>query len=554
VHSYDFWWHLATGKYIVENGSLPESDPFSYTASDIEIERKPVILKGYWLSQIIFYAIYSVWSLKGIIIFRSLFMIITLFFIFMTIRKQNASLPLALIMTMGFYLIQNSYSGERPVLFTYLVFSISYYLLEDFRINRSRSVFLIPPLVMLLSNLHLGYVVCIMLVTLYLAGEGLERLFRKDYDNAVLKGLVLVWILTIIASIANPNGAIMLKRIFYVHSSTHIQGIAEFTPTFTLYKYKVSEFNYLIAAFFLCSLLALRYFKKTGFTHILLLAVFTVMSLSALRYNIFYAAVAAPILARVIIFTKNEKIMNRLINSIKIGKGVTHIVFFMCGLFLVFYILPSFARDDFRARTDYMVPERAADFLARVKIDGNMFNEFGFGGYLIWRLYPDKKVFIDGRALEPDIYTEYQNVVHLSSENWDDILEKHDISHVVIPSIFYHGNIMYFTEELFDNDDWVLLYADHLSLVFLRNEPEHSSLIKEYSIDKNIGMNTIIIQATIRAMRNPSNPYFLITLGKAFFRMGRIDDAEKAFTMAASRDPGNKEITFWLQKLKETKQ
>ena len=30
---YDFWWHIATGRYIVETGSLPDKDPFSYTST-----------------------------------------------------------------------------------------------------------------------------------------------------------------------------------------------------------------------------------------------------------------------------------------------------------------------------------------------------------------------------------------------------------------------------------------------------------------------------------------------------------------------------------------
>src|SRR6266542_6129141 len=47
----DFWWHISTGRWIWQNGTLPASDPFSYTASlEPDIQRS-IILKGYWLAQ-----------------------------------------------------------------------------------------------------------------------------------------------------------------------------------------------------------------------------------------------------------------------------------------------------------------------------------------------------------------------------------------------------------------------------------------------------------------------------------------------------------------------
>jgi hypothetical protein len=523
LHSYDFWW----------------------------------LLKGYWLAQVIFYKVYGTWDVKGIIILRSLLMILFLFFIYLTIRKQGVSPLLALVLTTGCFFIQKSFSGERPVLFTFLAFSVVFYLLEDYRINRSKKVFLIPFLVLLLANMHPGYVVCIMMITLYIIGEGLRYFFSKNASKDILKGLLIIWGLTVMLSILNPNGAVMLKRIFYdVHGGAHIKGIIEFTPTFTMFKNKIFQIRYSYIAFLALSLLGLRYLKRIGITHLIILATFTVMGFVALRYVIFFMGTAAPILARIIICIKEERVFQKIPPLLKPREVFLHVIAFLVGFSIVLNTIPSFARDSLREETKHYVPKGAADFLSSIEIQGNMFNEFGFGGYFIWRLYPDKKVFIDGRALEPEVYKEYQKLVQLEKwENgsWKDIIEKYDISYIVLPPIYQHGGIIALVEELFINDNWVLLYVDHLALIFLKNDIENASLMEQYEIDKSIGLHTIIVQASSRAMRNKVNPYFLISLGKVFFMMGRLDDAEKAFLMASEKDPDNNLLKFWMHKLENTR-
>ena len=44
-------------------------------------------------------------------------------------------------------------------------------------------------------------------------------------------------------------------------------------------------------------------------------------------------------------------------------------------------------------------PDGAARFLLANHIGGPMFNTYEYGGYLMWRLWPQERVFIDGRAL-----------------------------------------------------------------------------------------------------------------------------------------------------------
>jgi len=406
--------------------------------------------------------------------------------------------------------------------------------------------------------MHPGYIVVILLITLYLLGEGVRCLISRDYKGSIFKGLLMIWVLTVIFSMLNPNGLNifinMISTRLFTKDTMHV---VEMLPTFHLYAIKMIPIDYSYIAFLSFSLLSLRYFKKIGVVHMLLLIVFIIMSLVAYRYIIFYMSIAAPIVARIIINLSKEKGFGKLIKVLKAKENSLFLIASIIGVVLVLNASISLAGFKLKENDFFAFPKGAADFLSNVKIKGNMFNEYGFGGYLIWRLYPEKMVFIDTRSLEPDVTFEYKVVAFALERtylSWKDILKKYNISYVVTRPLWQNGKIIPIVEKLLDSTDWVLIYSDHLSLIFLQNDPENLSIIKRYSIEKQEGFNTIIAQASGWAMTaNKINPNYFITLGKIFFKMGKLNDAEKAFVMAYEIDPDNSTVKEWLHKLREDK-
>jgi hypothetical protein len=554
VSNYDFWWHLATGKYIVENRSLPQSDPFSYTSHEEPATKKSLILKGYWLSQVIFYKVYSQWDLKGIIILRSLLLMGYLLLIFLAVRKQGPPDSLALLLVIGVFFLAIDFTGERPQLFTFFFFSLIVYFLEDFRTTRSRKILLIPIAILLLSNMHPGYIVCILLLSLHLLGEGVLLVMRQNPADKGFKLLFSVWVLTLIISSLNPNGFSVFGEMLTLGEQT--RGIVEFMPTFYAYTNNLSQLHYPYIVFLLLSLLSLRYIRKIGPVHALVLITFTAMSLASLRYLIFYMCAAAPIIARTVLYIKEEKYINSYFSNLKSRDGLVFGLASVLGAILVFSEIPDFARREFRENTAFAVPKDAAGFLNIQKIYGNMFNEYGIGGYLIWRLYPEKKVFIDGRHLENDVADDYNIIASAyidANRQWTDLLKKYGITYIVMQPLTVRGEIIPLVEKLFDMDDWALIYSDHFALVFLKKDDNNAQLISRFAKDKSDGLQTIIVQAAAKAMKSPNNPYYFISLGKAFFRMNKIDSAEKAFAAASQIDPDNAEINEYLGKLNDRK-
>ncbi|MEW6584624.1 MAG: hypothetical protein AB1442_03325 [Nitrospirota bacterium] len=550
VYNSDFWWHLAAGKYITETRSLPTNDPFAYTSQEEPSTRKSIILRGYWLAQVAFYKIYDSWSAKGIITLRSVVMSLFLFFVFLAIKKQRAPDILAVLLTVCIFFTAKGFLGERPQLFTFLTFSIVLYLLEAFRTTKSKKIFLIPFIIFVLSNMHPGFVVCILLVALYTLGTAAKLLGKEESPAGSLKTLCIVLMLSAIASLLNPNGLSVIGELLMLSSDEQRKGIVEHMPTFSVYFNKFGPVDYSYISFLVASSLSLRYIRKTEIIHLLSLVVFSIMSFVSLRYIIFYMAIAAPLLAATILNASEEKIFEKFTGVVKRKEKFTAAASGIIGIFLVFVSIPALAKYEFKESTFFDVPKGAADFLAGQQIEGNMFNEYGFGGYLIWRLYPEKKVFIDGRSLETNILEEYQIIassVAGGRRSWEDIAKKYDITYIVMPPLMPRGEIYPIVETLFDKDEWALIYYDHLSLVFLRNDSRNVYVVRKLARDKIEGLNTIILQAAARANKNPTNPYYFMTLGKVFFKMKRFDDSHRAFTMALQRDPHNALIKKWLQ-------
>ncbi len=558
VSNNDFWWHLASGKYIVQHRSLPQIDPFSYTSHAESTAIKSAILKGNWLSQVIFYAVFSGWGLKGIIVLRSVLLTSFLLLIFLTVKKQGLSDLLTLPLVAGVFFVAITFTGERPQLFTFFIFSLVMYLLEDYRVTGSRKILFVPVATLLSSNMHYGYIVCILLISVYLLGEGISQASKRPWPAYNKRFILLfgVWIFALILSFLNPSNFSILGAILFYKEQIGTRGIVEFMPTLSVYAKKFSSINYAYIGFLILSLFSLRYPRKIGVVNMLILITFTIMSLVSIRYMIFYMCAAAPILARVILYAKEEMLSASSKAILRTKEGFLYGLVFILGAFLVFSEVPALAAYEFRANTTFAVPQEAADFLKGHKIHGNMFNEYGFGGYLIWRLYPEKKVFIDGRDLEDDVHSDYDIIGKAMTEEgryWADLMEKYGITYIVMPPLTVGGEIIPLVEKMFDMNEWVLIYNDNLALIFLKKDENNMQLISKYAKDKTDGLQTIVIQAAARAMTNPGNPRYFVSLGKVFLRMNKSEEAEKAFTMAYKIDPGNAVVSEYLKKIGEQK-
>jgi hypothetical protein len=113
------------------------------------------------------------------------------------------------------------------------------------------------------------------------------------------------------------------------------------------------------------------------------------------------------------------------------------------------------------------LPLEAAEFLEQAQLPGRMFNTYNWGGYLIWRLYPDDPVFVDGRtdlyALNSRVLEDYA-LVHWVRPGWEEVLDRYGIGYVVTERTGLL-DVM-----LAGSGGWQPVHQDDLAIVYTRSE------------------------------------------------------------------------------------
>lgn len=120
------------------------------------------------------------------------------------------------------------------------------------------------------------------------------------------------------------------------------------------------------------------------------------------------------------------------------------------------------------------LPCIAADFLAENPPPKQIFNSYGLGGYLLFRLYPETKVFIDGRL---DTYPHQVWLDMLAGEenrfSIDELIARYGISTFVIGVRDSFGDPMHIASRLAGRPDFVLVHLDDVAAVFVRKTADN---------------------------------------------------------------------------------
>src|SRR5262245_45863160 len=148
----DIWIHLKTGETILKTWSVPDKDPYSFSASDHDY------VAHEWLSGVAFYVVYAAGGVTGLIFFKSAIIFATCAALLGACRALSIRLAVALPCFAMMLFIGSARFLERPHIFSYLFEAL--YLLCYFswrRSGRRAWLYAIPPLHMLWTNMHGGH-------------------------------------------------------------------------------------------------------------------------------------------------------------------------------------------------------------------------------------------------------------------------------------------------------------------------------------------------------------------------------------------------------------
>ncbi len=366
------------------------------------------------------------------------------------------------------------------------MFLVIVYLLIDssLRSGKGKRLWWILPVIVLWSNIHAAVILGLVVEAAFLAAFASERFLSKaGYGIWYPEGrraaatLVVIFVLSILVCGINPCGYQVLQVPFQLTAiiDSGLLKNQEWQQPSPLQ----------LPFFYLCALVALLLhainFRKLHVAGFLLTAFFAYISLKYVR-NIGLFAILTPLCVAPYLSELRPRLQAyRLV--LMAAAGVL--------LFFIFWRSPF----EFGVGQASYFPDKIVRFTRERNLQGHMLNSYAFGGYLIWHLYPERKVFIDGRN---EVYLPLiKNIVEsrADSRKWKKFLNDYQIEYALLNYVDQleelkimqkDGNSVTtyapFSSTHFPRSAWALIYWDDDGMVMIKRNGANQLLMSlEYS-------------------------------------------------------------------------
>ncbi len=438
----DPYWHIAAGEWILANGTVPTTDPFSHT-----FQGAPWTAHE-WLSEIVFAIAYRLGGWGGVRVLIGLASMATAFLLARELLKYLNPVPaLAVLMLALANLAIAATARPQTLVFPIIVFWLGE-LLEARRQGRAPGWILLPVMV-LWANLHGSFILGLALLGPF-ALEALIEGWRNW--RVVLREWTLVSLGALFAALINPSGVSGLLFPLQLMSMPALAFIMEWASSSfeRLTPFEVA----LLAALFYCLFRGVR----MPLIRLALLLGFLHMALQHRRFSTVLLLTGALLLAEPIAATLKPRVKSASRGSRRLPVKVSAFAaaFVLC-LAAVRLAVPVVIDDD--SQTPIAALASVPDNLLRQPV----FNDYEFGGYLIFK---GVRPFIDGRA---DMYgTEfirnYVGLHELENTAITALLDKYGIVWAIVHADHRRGRI-------FDRlAGWRVHYNDKVATVFVRDD------------------------------------------------------------------------------------
>jgi hypothetical protein len=428
----DFWWHLRTGRWMLDNHRLPSNDLYTYTVSShawVDHEYLTEVLMAYLNS----------WG--GLALISIAFAVLTLLGFLLIYRTADAGRRPYVIAGLGLALGGLAGApiwGPRAQMITFTFTCLELYWIARYLSGRSRSIYYLPLVVALWANLHGGFVIAFVLLGIAITAEVADWIMERDDTRRIghrrrVRTLGQVLLICLVAVLATPHGlSVYSNPIETLTSPAQRRLIVEwFSP----------DFHQLVIAPFLAMIILLligfAFRRPTTYQLLLTVAVLGLALESARNIAIFVAA-TTPILIETWSGAWEDLCSSRgwsltFPPPSRLLRGVTVVALAIITGAVVFRIGSSLAHQAADTASNY--PVAASDYLAaHPEVGTRMYNQYGWGGYLANRFYPDpnRRVFIFGEAsvMGDSFLQQYQDVQTLRS-NWQETLDRYQVDYVV---------------------------------------------------------------------------------------------------------------------------
>ncbi len=488
IRDNDIFWHLRTGRYIVETHRLPVPDPFSWTSTGSAYPGEEVTrrfnLTHEWLSQVALYLTYLAAGFPGLVAARILVLIAFCSLTGWVVYRRTTDYLLSLAAVLASAAMAFYFAQSRPFLATFFFLALTVAILES-----GRRLWVLPFLFVIWANCHSGFILGWVACLAYAVNS------RKFW----LPGAV-----AILASGLNPNGFRILPVLLsYRVSAIQTNNLEWQKPIF----WNPGIFSFLL---FGSLLLLLISWRRARFTDWLLYVAFAAISLTAVRNTIFLGLVGPIVIAT---YLPRRRFL-----------APAALTFGSAALILFDIVPAAAAHNTFAFRpAAWQLPEGAAFFIEAHGLRARLFNSYEDGGYLLWRLWPLDRVFIDGRGLSEQAFADYRRILYDTSGGATaaGLITHYGIQLLVLPGFDYLSGQVY---PVAVNLTSQLIYADATSLVFMPHPPPGITPLPNPETALLAGLST---QCETHVAHDPLHPRCAFGLAELYAARNDTDRARQ---------------------------
>lgn len=527
----DIWFHMKAGQLILETGSFIYNEIFSYPAAGREW------LYHEWLFGVLSYKVYALFGVNGLILGKAAILTLAFAIVYRDMRLRGVNPYLAsFILTIAVLAARFRFT-ERPHIFKFLFVVAFIYILDLYRLKGKNRLWILPITQLIWTNTHGSFILGPVIISIYLLSEVLSGKKRE------IKFLTSILLFSSITTLINPYGLKLVIFSLGFEEKAVLAAITEWAPT---------QLKDLYGAFGLLLVTGIASFifkyRRLDVTDLLLFGLFVYLSVKAIRFTALFSVATAPIVAG------NLQQLSSIatLTSTSSRKWIMGIFLLLLVILLSIHEIKRNPILVFGLGQGEGFPRKAIKFIKQHPIKGNIYNSYVFGGYLIWGLYPEGKVFVDGRAELYDNEFQKAFISGISLNKWFEAINRLDITYAVIA--YTAEGLDPIGRQIATDPNWVLIYWDNASRVYVRDIPGNQDIIKgfghrvivdpvtfNFDLIKNAindGLGEALEMEVKRDIEgDPENTKALYWLGMLYYETGKKGEAVKTWEKAVSIKP-----------------
>jgi hypothetical protein len=448
ITPHDYWWYVRIGKDILESGSVPTVDTFSYTYPGRPIFYQP------WLSAVIFWLAHQAGGATLTFLLKGISIAITYSLIWMLVHDAGAEPKLATFLIIILGLSSSMNWSMRPQIFAYPLFAVTLFILWHWQKGRDILLWILPIASLLWANIHGSFILAFVLI-----GSALV------FGVGDRKKLALWLGLSLAATFINPRGIFVWQFVPDMLTSPSDQLFAtEWQPPVNA----GWQMNIFFGWFLLFIPLAAFSPRRLSLLEWIWFLGFGWLALSGLRYVIWFMFIMAILTGALISELLKLEQPNALANSNPTFNFALSALILLLPLMMLPGIRESWWKDSPPPYHEGTTPIMATQWLSEhPDLPGPLFAEYTFSSYLSFAL-PSRLLWIDNRfnAYPPEHWKKYQTISSARPQ-WESLLDKDKINLLLLS---LHSQ-PFLVEEVKASGKWCEQYRDKDAVIFARCNP-----------------------------------------------------------------------------------